>query len=329
MTLEANTLCFITIEITLTRAVREMAMTKKVKKSNLVAKVNAEELYEAQLEDAVKNYNRFLKEQGIEIRAFGQDQMHNVRRFMLQKLVERELLHQEAVRKKIKVTKKEIDKVMSESEKHYNSHDDFIEDVLKEGETIKEYRDRLAYDMLINKVTAKRYEERKTSLSDEEIHRFYLDNQQLFAQPESVNIGHILLKIDQDADDSEWEKARRKLLKLRESKKDFRKLAREYSQCPSAKEGGDLGFFSRGQLYPPLEMVAFNLKVQQISQPVESKEGVHLIKLYDKRPQGFIPPYEEIKDRVEQAAKTDQAQRIYQEYIEELKAEAKIELFFN
>ena len=86
------------------------------RKETVVAKVNAEELYESQLESAVKNYNQFLKEQGIEMRALGQDQMHKVRHFMLQKLVERELLHQEALKKKIKVTKQEIDKVMETSE---------------------------------------------------------------------------------------------------------------------------------------------------------------------------------------------------------------------
>ena len=92
------------------------------RKETVVAKVNAEELYETQLESAVKNYNQFLKDQGIEMRALGQDQMHKVRHFMLQKLVERELLHQEALKKKIKVTKQEIDKFMETYEGKYPSH---------------------------------------------------------------------------------------------------------------------------------------------------------------------------------------------------------------
>ena len=156
------------------------------RKEVVVAKVNAEELYESQLDSAVKNYNQFLKDQGIELRALGQDQMHKVRHFMLQKLVERELLHQEALKEKIKVTKQEIDKVMETSEGNYPSHQAFLEDVLEEGETIEKYRERLAYDMLVNKLTSKRYEDRKKELSAEEIERFYKNNTQLFAQPESV-----------------------------------------------------------------------------------------------------------------------------------------------
>ena len=302
-------------------------MTQNYSKDIIVARVNAEELYEQQLEEAVKNYNDSLKEQGINIKSLGQDQLHNVRKFMLVKMVERELLHQEAVRNKIKVTKKEIDQIMQDSEKHYPSHQSFLDDILKDGITIETYRDRLAYDMLVNKVASKRYEERKKQLSSDEVHRFYENNRQLFAQPESVNIGHIFIKITEDADDKKWEEAKKKLQKLRKSKEDFRSLAKKHSQCPSAKQGGDLGFYFRGQLYPKLETAAFKLKVNAISQPVESKDGLHLIKLYEHRNQGFMPPFEEIKDQVEKVAKTEQAQRIYQEYVDELKGTAEIEIF--
>ena len=297
------------------------------RKETVVAKVNAEDLFESQLERAVKNYNQFLKDQGIEMRALGQDQMHKLRHFMLQKMVERELLHQEALKKKLKVSKEEIDKVMETSEAQYPTHQDFLDDVLEEGETIENYRERVAYDMLVNTLTAKRYEERKKLLAPEAIQHFYQENTQLFAQPESVKIGHILIKVDQDADNKTWEKAKKKLLDLKKSTKDFRTLAKEHSECPSAQNGGDLGFIPRGKLFQPLEITAFKLKSNQISQPIESNEGVHLIKLYEQRPQGFIPPFEEIKDLVEQAAKTDQAQRIYQEYIEEIQAKSTVKLF--
>ena len=169
-------------------------------------------------------------------------------------------------------------------------------------------------------------EGRKKPLSPKEIHSFYNDNQQLFAQPESVKIGHILLKVDRGADDKAWDTAKRTLERLKRSKKDFRELAKEHSQCASAKDGGDLGFFARGQLYRPLENAAVKLKKNGVSQPVESEDGVHLIKLYERRPQGFVPPFDEIHNQVEQMAKAEQAQRIYQEYVEELIGNASIEM---
>ena len=114
---------------------------------------------------------------------------------------------------------------------------------------------------------------------------------------------------------------------MRSNKEDFRELAKKHSKCSSSKQGGDLGYYSRGQLYPPLEIAAFKLKENEVSQPVESREGVHLIKLYERRPQGFIPSFEEIKEQVEKVAKTEQAQNIYQGYIDELKQQASIEIF--
>jgi len=299
---------------------------KKQVKGIVVAKVNAEELYETQLEEAVSKYNRSLKEQGVEIRALGQDKMHNLRQFMLQKLVERELLHQEALKKKVRISADEIDKVMEESSKQYPSQEAFYSDILEEGQSLETYRERLAYDMLVNKMAAARYEGRKKPLSPKDIHSFYRDNQSLFAQPESVKIGHILIKVDREADNKAWDAAKRKLESLKKSKKDFRELAREHSQCASAKDGGDLGFFARGRLYGPLENAAVKLKPHEVSEPVESEDGVHLVKLYERRPQGFIPPFAEISNQVEQVAKADQAQSIYQEYVEELKGKARIEI---
>jgi peptidyl-prolyl cis-trans isomerase C len=303
-------------------------MAQENKKGIVVAKVNAEELYEVQLENAVKEYSDSLKEQGINIKAYGQDQLHNIRKFMLQKMIERELLHQEAVKKKIKITAKEIDQVMDKTEEHYESHQAFLDDILIKYTTLESYKERLAYDMMINMLAAGRYEQRKKDLSQDEVKQFYQNNRQRFAQPESVKIGHILKKIPEDADQA-WDKAKKELRTLRKSKDDFRLLAKKHSQCASSKQGGDLGFYSRGQLYPPLENAAFKLKINEISQPVESRDGVHLIKLYELRPQGFIPEFDEIKDHVETIAKTDQAQSIYQEYVEGLKKKARIHIFDN
>jgi len=295
----------------------------------VVAKVNAEELYEEQLEKAVQEYDASLKEQGINVRVFGKDQMRNVRKFLLHKMVERELLHQEAVKKKVKVTSKEVNQAMDESEKHYPSRQEFLDDILKDGQTMETYKERLAYDMLINKLISKRYEKRRKEFSKAEISRFYQDNLQRFAQPESVNIGHILLKISPDADEKEWDNAKKRLRELRERKEDFRELAKKYSECDSAKEGGDLGFHARGQLYPPLELAASKLRINEVSRPVVSREGVHLVKLYERRPHGFIPHYDEIKDYVEKVLKTEHAQKIYQDYVDELREKAKIEILEN
>ena len=71
------------------------------------------------------------------------------------------------------------------------------------------------------------------------------------------------------------------------------------------------------------------LKENEISQPVVTREGVHLVKLYARRPKGFIPPFEEIQGDVEKVMKMEQAQKIYQDYVDELKQTAHIEVFVS
>jgi peptidyl-prolyl cis-trans isomerase C len=65
--------------------------------------------------------------------------------------------------------------------------------------------------------------------------------------------------------------------------KDFAELAKANSNCPSGKQGGDLGFFSRGRMVKEFEDAAFSMEVGQVSEPVKTQFGYHLIKVTDKR----------------------------------------------
>jgi parvulin-like peptidyl-prolyl isomerase len=73
------------------------------------------------------------------------------------------------------------------------------------------------------------------------------------------------------------------LLKEIEKGKSFEELAKKYSSCPSGHEGGDLGFFGKGQMVPEFEKEAFSLKIGEISKPVKTQFGYHLIKVTDKK----------------------------------------------
>ena len=79
---------------------------------------------------------------------------------------------------------------------------------------------------------------------------------------------------------------------------DFVRMAKEHSKDPGSKEdGGDLGYFARGQMVPVFEDTAFKLKKGDLSQPVQSQFGWHIIKLEDRRQRG-APPFETIKERI-------------------------------
>jgi peptidyl-prolyl cis-trans isomerase C len=86
-----------------------------------------------------------------------------------------------------------------------------------------------------------------------------------------IRARHILVKEEFEAND---------LLKSLEGGKTFQELAKDFSQCPSSAEGGDLGEFGRGSMVPSFEEAAFALKVGEVSQPVRTQFGFHLIQRY-------------------------------------------------
>lgn len=90
----------------------------------------------------------------------------------------------------------------------------------------------------------------------------------------SVKASHILVDTKQEADS----------IKAKiDNGASFEAMAKKYSKCPSGQDGGDLGYFSRGQMVKPFEDAAFSLPVGKVSEPVKTQFGWHLIKVYDKK----------------------------------------------
>ncbi len=90
-----------------------------------------------------------------------------------------------------------------------------------------------------------------------------------------IRASHILVKTEQEANDLYNE--------LIQEKTNFEEAAMEKSLCPSGQVGGDLGFFGKGMMVKPFEDAAFDLEIGELSKPVETQFGWHLIKLTDKK----------------------------------------------
>ena len=165
--------------------------------------------------------------------------------------------------------------------------------------------------------------EARAKVSEEEVRTYFDLNKEDYATPKKVRARHILFKVGRDAGPEAIEEARKKaadVLKKARSGTDFGKLARKYSDDPGSRgKGGDLGFFARDRMVKPFSDAAFAMKSGEISEPIRTPFGWHIIKV-EAIQEAKEPVLAEVADRIrnklaKDAARTlafDRAEEIYE-----------------
>ncbi|HOO90816.1 MAG TPA: peptidylprolyl isomerase [Syntrophales bacterium] len=256
------------------------------------------------------------------------EKLAEIKNNLIESLISRKVLYQESQKKGITIDDAAIDDRLAKIKAQFPKEDDFkamldtmkldealLKAQLREGMAIQ----KLAEEEIINKI----------EVSDQETKEYYDGHQDLFKQPEQVQASHILVKVDDGAEESVKTDARKKIEEVQKKLKeggDFAALAKEYSDCPSGANGGDLGYFGRGQMVKPFEDAAFAMQPGEISDIVETQFGYHLIKAGDKKPGGTID-YDAIKERLAQYLKQTKTGEEVKKYVEKLKGQSTIEKF--
>jgi peptidyl-prolyl cis-trans isomerase D len=145
----------------------------------------------------------------------------------------------------------------------------------------------------------------QVTVTEQEIKEYYNYNINSFKIPEKVCARHILFRLKEDATKEETAKVRKKaeaVLKQARAGTDFAKLAKEYSEGPTRKDGGDLGCFSKGRMVKPFEEAAFKLKKGEISDLVKTQFGFHIIKVEDIQP-AKTKTLDEVRSQIENILK--------------------------
>lgn len=168
-------------------------------------------------------------------------------------------------------------------------------------------------------------------VSDEEAKAYYAAHSDTLVQKEEVNARHILLKVEESADQKEVDKVLARIEKIREralAGEDFPKLAQEYSEGPSAPNGGDLGWFGRdGGMVKAFEDAAFSLAKGEVSQPVRTRFGWHIIKIEDRKDPSqmtFEDVESEIKQILAEEKATDKLSDLLDQTLDQLASGMKI-----
>ncbi len=131
-----------------------------------------------------------------------------------------------------------------------------------------------------------------------------------------------------DADKKKAKEKIEELLKQVKAGADFAKLAQENSGCPSSKQGGDLGYFGKGQMVKPFEEAAFAMKPGDVSGVVETQFGYHIIKLTEKKAAAKIA-FDEVKAKIADSLKRKKVTEAINATLEDAKKKAKIEVFLK
>lgn len=167
---------------------------------------------------------------------------------------------------------------------------------------------KIKEDLLANFAITKAVENVK--VTDEEAKKFYDENKATLLSGETVSASHILV-------DSE-DKANEILKDITDGKISFEDAAKEHSSCPSSQYGGSLGEFGRGQMVPEFDSAVFSMKEGEITGPVKTQFGYHLIKLNSKNEAKEIA-FEEIKEQIKARLLNDKQRAAYTSKINQLK----------
>jgi peptidyl-prolyl cis-trans isomerase SurA len=200
-----------------------------------------------------------------------------------------------------------------------NMTEEQLEEALAtQGMSMKQYRKQIAEEieqaLLVNREIGSR-----VSVSPQDVERYYKSHIEDYATPGQVRIRHIFLPLSPDAPIDEATKVVTLIEDIHTRTiggEDFGELAGKYSLGPGADQGGDLGFFERGQMASEIEDMAFSLNEGEISQPFRTDTGVHLIKVEELDTEGATPleqVQEEIKTDLYNKALSKRYQRWFQD----------------
>lgn len=286
------------------------------------------------LDESIKDPNSFL---GLIVK----DRIVN-------ELIVKTILNQEIKKRGITVSKEEIQAKLDEIIQNIGGKQAYEDSLKANGVTEKRLKEDLKRELEVDKLVS---EISDVNISDKDVKAYYDKNKSKFKMPERVRASHILIEADVNkikqsiVDDDKngelnaqqiEEKVKEKLAELKakakdlreqlvKNPKDFGKLAQENSaDTNSAKKGGDLGFFKKGDMVKPFEVVAFKIQPNKISEIVETPYGYHIIMVTDRAKAG-ITPFNEIKEEIKANLIQQKKIEVLQNLFDGLKAQANIE----
>jgi parvulin-like peptidyl-prolyl isomerase len=227
-------------------------------------------------------------------------------------LVMLEVLRQQAPSFGVRITDRDVEEQLAQLKDMFQGDEKRWNEALKKQKlTLEQFKESLRERLLVDEMKAAVTQE--VALSDDEVKAYYDEHKTDYTEPEERETRHILISPFAEAaggagtitpTEADWDVARAEAEKVRseiQNGADFGTEARKYSDDETSREaGGELGNVVRGQMVPQFEEAVFSLKKGELSQPVRTEYGYHLIQVTDITPEAQIP-YEEVKEKIRSA----------------------------
>lgn len=275
-------------------------------------------------------YVEYRTSKGVQVGARGDqlELMKELRREAMDLVIEQELAAQAAEREGIEADPAEVDKQVEELRSVFDTDAQFRMKLEADGFTEESYR-RHVERMVEAKVYLDRIRIDVADVSDVEVEEFYAENEARLTLPPQLRVRHILLKwkpLGTNDDRAALREQMEPILERARSGEDFAALAREFSEDSSTRNsGGDTGLFGPGSMVPEFEQAAYSLKVGEISDPVSTVFGVHILKL-EERQEPRLLPLDEVREQLREYIRGEKMEAAVREKLDELRAAADVEV---
>jgi parvulin-like peptidyl-prolyl isomerase len=274
----------------------------------VMARINGEPVSVAEF---LVNFNQ-LKAQQDEISQKNPKLMAQIKTRALNEVLIMALLRQEASKKQLRIAKEEVEGRLSNWKDGYPPGG--FEEMLRKQNTTEDFlKKRIADQLLVEKLTDTLFGT-ETMVSDEEMQGYFKGHTEEFFRPVRIHALQIVVPTLEEA-----EKIRQEVVSGQIT---FESAARKYSLSPDAAKGGDLGFFSKNEKISAFNK-AFSLTVGEISQPIQSPYGIHLLKVVEKQPPKKLA-FQEAKDDIVKALKKVKEVTVYKEWVTKLLKDGEI-----
>jgi parvulin-like peptidyl-prolyl isomerase len=286
--------------------------------SGSVAVVGDVSVTQQQFDDVVAQAKASYAAQGADFPAVDTPQYDQLKARIVDYLVQTELIAQKAAELGVEVTSKEVDERIAAIVKQVGGQKKYDALLKKQGVTEEDLRGQLEVQMLQDKV--RKDVGKDTAVTAEEVKAFYdnPDNKAQFDVSDTVDARHVLVTSKAKA------LVVQRLLEADPSDANWAKVAKKYSIDPGSKgSGGSLGSFGKGRMVPEFEKVAFGLKVGDISAPVKTQFGYHVIEVTKKTP-GSTTTFEEAKAGIEERLKIEGQTAAWDTWLADAKTAAAI-----